>query len=91
MSDLTPESTPPAASTAPLKDRVEEIINMIRQAIQSDGGDVELVAVREDGVVQVRFMGACVGCPSMNITLQAGIERQLKDRIPEISRVEAVL
>jgi Fe-S cluster biogenesis protein NfuA len=87
MSDTTPESTP---SAAPLKSRVEEIINMIRPAIQSDGGDLELVDVDNDGVVQVRFKGACVGCPSLNITLQSGIERQLKDRIPEIARVEAV-
>lgn len=85
----------PAAdsSTTPepsLQNRVEAILNLIRPAIQSDGGDLELVDVRPDGTVVVRFHGACVGCPSSAITLQVGIERQLKDRIPEVSAVETV-
>jgi len=69
---------------------VQAILNLIRPAIQSDGGDLELVDVREDGTVVVRFHGACVGCPSSGITLQVGIERQLKDRIPEVTAVETV-
>jgi Fe-S cluster biogenesis protein NfuA len=77
-------------TTASLFDRVEEILSLIRPAIQSDGGDVELVDVSDDGVVAVRFLGACIGCPSSSITLQAGIERQLKDRLPEVTRVDAV-
>ena len=73
-----------------LEQRVEAIINLIRPAVQSDGGDVELVEVRTDGTVLVRFHGACVGCPSSGMTLQVGLERQLKDHIPEVSAVETV-
>ena len=69
---------------------MQEILNLIRPAIQSDGGDVELVEVRDDGTVVLRFHGACVGCPSSNITLQTGLERQLRDRLPEVSGVETV-
>jgi len=70
-----------------LFDRVQKIINLIRPALQSDGGDIELINVTEDGIVSIRFHGACVGCPSSNLTLQTGIERNLKNRIPEIRQV----
>jgi Fe-S cluster biogenesis protein NfuA len=73
-----------------LRDRVERIINLIRPAVQSDGGDLELISVNDDGVVQVRFHGACVGCPSSTMTLQAGIEKNLRQHIPEVTRVQAV-
>ncbi|MDY7109300.1 MAG: NifU family protein [Planctomycetota bacterium] len=73
-----------------MSERVERILDLIRPAIQSDGGDVELVDVSEDGVVLVRFQGACVGCPSSSITLQVGIERQLREHVPEVTRVRAV-
>jgi Fe-S cluster biogenesis protein NfuA len=69
--------------------KVQEIIDMIRPALQADGGDVELVDV-VDGVVQVRLKGACHGCPSAAITLHQGIERFLKEKIPEVVKVEAV-
>ena len=75
---------------APLYDRVNEIIELIRPMIQTDGGDIELVDVTDDGVVSVRFQGACIGCPSSSITLHMGIERQLKARIPEVTAVQAV-
>jgi Fe-S cluster biogenesis protein NfuA len=78
-----------AASPA-LRDRVEAVLAQIRPAIQMDGGDLELVDVRDDGVVVVRLHGACVGCPSSHITLQAGIERQLRDHVPEVRGVEAL-
>jgi Fe-S cluster biogenesis protein NfuA len=58
--------------------------------LQSDGGDVELVDVTSDGVVQIRLHGACVGCPSSSITLRVGIERNLKTHVPEVIRVEEV-
>ncbi|MBT8484684.1 MAG: NifU family protein [Phycisphaerales bacterium] len=74
----------------PLRERVAAILDLIRPAIQDDGGDLELVEVRDDGIVVLRFHGACVGCPSSNITLQGGIERQLRDRIPEVNGVETV-
>jgi len=73
-----------------LRDRVQDVINLIRPAVQADGGDIELVDVAADGVVQVRFQGACIGCPSSHMTLHMGIERNLRDQIPEVTRVVAV-
>lgn len=66
------------------------MLNLMRPAIQADGGDLELVDVSDAGVVRVRFHGACVGCPSSSLTLQAGIERNLRAHVPGISSVEAV-
>jgi Fe-S cluster biogenesis protein NfuA len=66
------------------------VLNLIRPAVQSDGGDLELVEVTPEGVVRIRLHGACVGCPSSTMTLQVGIERNLKTHIPEVSAVEAV-
>jgi len=71
--------------------RVADIIGRIRPAIQADGGDIELVEVTDEGVVRVRLHGACVGCPSSSITLQMGIERNLKEKVPQIVAVEQVL
>ncbi len=73
-----------------LYQRVEEVIDLIRPAIQSDGGDVELVDVTDDGVVHIRFHGACVGCPSANMTLQLGLERNIVERVPEVKSVVPV-
>jgi Fe-S cluster biogenesis protein NfuA len=78
-------ATPTAAS--PLRDRVLDVINLIRPAVQADGGDIELVDVLDDGTVQIRFHGACHGCPSSTMTLQMGIERNLRERVPEVTRV----
>jgi Fe-S cluster biogenesis protein NfuA len=58
--------------------------------LQADGGDVELVEVTEDGVVRVRLTGACGGCPMAQVTLSQGIERRLRDAVPELKAVEAV-
>ena len=80
-----------SATGANVRDRVEEILNLMRPAVQADGGDLELVAVSEAGVVRVRLHGACVGCPSSNMTLQAGIERNLKRYVPGVTGVEAVI
>lgn len=86
-----PIAANPAPGAAPsVSERVQRILNLIRPAVQSDGGDVELVEVTPDGVVRIRLHGACVGCPSSSITLQMGIERNLRDHIPEIRRVESV-
>ena len=73
-----------------LRDRVAKVINLIRPAVQSDGGDLELVDITADGVVRIRLHGACVGCPSSTMTLQIGIERNLKNHIPEVKSVQAV-
>lgn len=73
-----------------VRSRVEKVLNLIRPAVQSDGGDVELVDVTPEGVVRIRMHGACVGCPSSSMTLQMGIERNLKEHIPEVTAVQAV-
>jgi Fe-S cluster biogenesis protein NfuA len=73
-----------------IRERVESVINLIRPAVQADGGDIELVDVDSDGVVQIRFHGACLGCPSSHMTLHMGIERNLRDQVPEVTRVVPV-
>ena len=73
-----------------MKTRVQEVLNMVRPALQADGGDVELVDVSEDGVVSVRLTGACGSCPMSTMTLKMGIERTLKDQIPEVKEVVQV-
>lgn len=83
----------PESNNAPdgsLKERVASIINQIRPAIQGDGGDLELVDVDDSGVVQVRLHGACVGCPSAAMTLAFGVERNLKQHVPEVTEVICV-
>ena len=72
-----------------MKEKVAAVIEEIRPNLQADGGDIELVDV-VDGVVQVRLKGACAGCPMSQMTLTHGVERVLKERIPEVVRVEAV-
>jgi Fe-S cluster biogenesis protein NfuA len=73
-----------------LHDRVTRIIEMIRPAVQADGGDVELVEITPEKRVKIRLHGACVGCPSASITLQLGIERNLREYAPEVTGVEAI-
>ena len=82
-----------AATTNPtpsVREKVQDVINLIRPAVQADGGDIELVDVTGDGVVQIRFHGACHGCPSSTMTLQMGIEGNLREKVPEITSVIAV-
>jgi Fe-S cluster biogenesis protein NfuA len=74
-----------------LKEKVEKSLATVRPSLQADGGDVELVDVDDDsGVVSLRLMGACRGCPMSTMTLKMGIERVLREQIPQVSRVEAV-
>jgi Fe-S cluster biogenesis protein NfuA len=73
-----------------MREKVEKALNKIRPALQADGGDVELVEVTKDGVVKVKLTGACGGCPMAQMTLKTGIERVLKQEVPEIKSVEAV-
>lgn len=73
-----------------MKEQVEKALEKLRPALQADGGDVELVDVTGDGVVKVRLRGACCGCPMATLTLKNGIERRLRQEIPEIKGVEAV-
>ena len=72
-----------------MREKVEAALAQIRPALQADGGDVELVDVSE-GVVQLRLKGACAGCPMSTMTLKQGIERVLREQIPEIKEVVAV-
>ncbi len=74
-----------------LKDRVSEVIGKIRPFIQADGGDIELVGIDADtGKVSIRFHGACKGCPMSSMTLKMGVERHMKEQVPEITAVESV-
>jgi Fe-S cluster biogenesis protein NfuA len=73
-----------------MQDKVTEVIGKVRPALQRDGGDVEIVEVGDDGIVKLRLTGACAGCPMSQITLKNGIERILKQEIPEVKEVVAV-
>jgi len=73
-----------------MKERVQEVLNQVRPALQADGGDVELVDVSADGVVSVRLTGACGSCPMSTMTLKMGIERTLVENIPEVKEVVQV-
>ena len=73
------------------RDRIEAVLELIRPAIRSDGGDVELVGWSEEsGLVEVRLMGACESCPISMMTLKEGIERRLTEAVPEVSSVAAI-
>ncbi len=73
-----------------MEEQVKKALEKIRPALQADGGDVELVEVTEDGVVKVKLTGACGGCPMAQITLKNGIERALKEEVPQVKKVESV-
>jgi len=72
-----------------MRETVEKALEMIRPALKADGGDIELVDV-VDGVVKVRLTGACGGCPMSQMTLKMGVERVLKEQVPEVKTVETV-
>jgi Fe-S cluster biogenesis protein NfuA len=72
-----------------LKERVESALNKVRPSLQADGGDVQLIDVDDQGVVKVRLTGACGGCPMSQMTLKMGIEKILKQNVPEVTRVES--
>lgn len=90
MASITTPPATPASPASPIRDRVQGVINLIRPAVQADGGDIELVDVNAAGVVQIRFHGACHGCPSSTMTLQHGIERNLREKVPEVTQVVPV-
>lgn len=72
-----------------MKEKVEAALDKVRPSLQADGGDVELVEI-EDGVVKVELKGACGGCPMSQMTLKNGIERVLKEEVPEVKKVESI-
>jgi Fe-S cluster biogenesis protein NfuA len=71
-------------------EKVKEVLETVRPALQADGGDVELVEVTEDGIVKVKLTGACGHCPMSTMTLKMGIERTLKEQIPVVVEVVQV-
>ena len=73
-----------------MKEKVQEALNQIRPSLQADGGDAELVDVDDNGVVKLRLTGACAGCPMSQLTLKEGIEKALREKVPQITRVEAI-
>jgi Fe-S cluster biogenesis protein NfuA len=74
-----------------VRTKILEVLDSVRPAIQADGGDVEFLAYREEeGVVEVRLLGACESCPISMMTLKEGIERRLKNSIPGVSEVTAI-
>jgi Fe-S cluster biogenesis protein NfuA len=83
------QATGAQTSDLELSARVQDVLDQIRPHVQADGGDIELVDI-QNGVVQIRLAGSCVGCMYSMMTLQAGVERMLKERVPEIKAVEAV-
>lgn len=73
-----------------MREAVEKALNLVRPALQADGGNVELVDVTEDGVVSVKLTGACGSCPMSTMTLKMGVERVLKEQVPGVKSVEQV-
>ena len=73
-----------------MREQVEQALAKIRPALEADGGGVELVEITDDGVVRVRLQGACQGCPGAAMTMKMGIERVLKEKVPEVKEVVAV-
>ncbi|MBN2467947.1 MAG: NifU family protein [Deltaproteobacteria bacterium] len=73
-----------------MKKEVQTILDQIRPSLQADGGDAELVDVDDQGVVKLRLKGACAGCPMAQMTLKQGIERIMKEKIPQVTKVESV-
>ncbi len=72
------------------EEKVKEVIELVRPALQGHGGDVELVGTDDDNTVRVRLQGACQGCPGAAMTMKMGIERILKEKVPEVKEVVAV-
>jgi Fe-S cluster biogenesis protein NfuA len=73
-----------------LREQVETELGKVRPSLQADGGDVELIDVDDDGTVKVKLQGACAGCPMSQMTLKHGIEKILKEKLPEVKTVESV-
>jgi Fe-S cluster biogenesis protein NfuA len=73
-----------------MEEEVRKAIDRIRPSLQADGGDVELIDVGDDGVVKVKLVGACHGCPMAQMTLKNGIEKFLKQQVPGVNSVVSV-
>ena len=75
----------------PMKDKVTKVLDKIKPGLQSHGGDVKLVEVTADGIVKVKLLGACKGCPMSTLTIKNSIERALKENVPEVKEVQEIL
>ncbi len=73
-----------------MQEKVQAVLDQVRPMLQRDGGDVQLVEVTEDNIVKVKLQGACGSCPMSTMTLKMGIEKALKEQIPEIAEVQQV-
>lgn len=73
-----------------MREKIEEVLEKTRPGLRADGGDVELVEITDDGIVKLRLMGACHGCPMSKVTLHDWIEREIKASVPEVKGVEEV-
>jgi len=73
-----------------MKEKVEAVLESIRPSLRADGGDVELVEITDDGIVKVRLLGACGGCPMRQMTLKMGVERAMREQVPEVKEVVGV-
>jgi len=73
-----------------MKEKVQAVLSEIRPMLQRDGGDIELVEVKDNGQVLVKLQGACSGCPGATMTLKLGVERLLKAKVPEVKEVIAI-
>ena len=78
------------AAEKSVEEKVQDVLESVRTALQGHGGDVELVSVEDDKTVKVRLQGACQGCPGAAMTMKMGIERILKQHVPEVKEVVAV-
>jgi Fe-S cluster biogenesis protein NfuA len=74
----------------PLEQRIERALDVARPYLRADGGDVQVVRVKPGGILELRWLGTCAGCPMSTLTLRAGVERAVMKEVPEINRVEAV-
>ena len=90
MSDRPSDSPATSPSPAEFRREVERLLALIRPSVQDDGGDIELVSADPEGLVRIRLLGACIGCPSSNQTLHHGIERTLRAKLGNQVRVESV-
>ena len=73
-----------------LEEKIKQVIDAIKPSLQGHGGDIELISIEDDNTVKVRLQGACVGCPGAQMTLKMGVERLLKEKVPEVKEVIAV-
>ncbi|MEA3500704.1 MAG: NifU family protein [Candidatus Marinimicrobia bacterium] len=72
------------------QEKIKKVLNSIRPSLQMDGGDVELIKIRDDNIVEVKLKGACGGCPMATMTLKMGIEKEMQRQIPEVKEVVSV-